>query len=203
MSSLRPDKTCKITLSLWPSQVGNVSAILNLQDNTAGSPQQVTITAMVIAPKGDADPSSLSFGSQPLNTTSTMPTVTLSNPGAGSLTISGIALGGPNPTDFLVQSTTCGSSLAQGPQLHDQRGVSAQGQRLALGNAEDHRQCSVEHPDHVLVGQGELGVCHVMDQSKGAAAVLSFSRGMRRTALPPAGGLQSSRDSTASRTQST
>lgn len=69
---------------------------------------------MVIAPNANADPTSLSFASQAMNTTSTEQTVTLSNPGVGSLTINGIALGGPNSTDFLVQSTTCGSSLAQG-----------------------------------------------------------------------------------------
>ena len=31
-SSLAAGKSCQITLSLWPSQVGSVSAILNLQD---------------------------------------------------------------------------------------------------------------------------------------------------------------------------
>jgi hypothetical protein len=114
MSALAPGKTCKITLSLWPSEVGNVSAVLTLQDSAAGSPQQVLITATVIAPKADADPPSLSFGSEALNATSTAQTVTLSNTGVGPLTISGLVLSGQNSTDFLVQSTTCGSSLAQG-----------------------------------------------------------------------------------------
>jgi uncharacterized repeat protein (TIGR02543 family) len=49
-SSLAAGKSCQITLSLWPSQTGPVSAILNLQDNATGSPQQVSVTATVTAP---------------------------------------------------------------------------------------------------------------------------------------------------------
>jgi uncharacterized repeat protein (TIGR02543 family) len=49
-SSLAAGKSCKITLSLWPSQTGPVSAILNLQDNATGSPQQVSVNATVTAP---------------------------------------------------------------------------------------------------------------------------------------------------------
>jgi len=49
-SSLAAGKSCQITLSLWPSQVGSVSAILNLQDNAPGSPQQISVSATVTAP---------------------------------------------------------------------------------------------------------------------------------------------------------
>ena len=49
-SSLAAGKSCKITLSLWPSQTGPVSAILSLQDNATGSPQQVSVNATVTAP---------------------------------------------------------------------------------------------------------------------------------------------------------
>jgi hypothetical protein len=49
-SSLAAGKSCKISLSLWPSQVGAVSAILNLQDNAVGSPQQISVTATVTSP---------------------------------------------------------------------------------------------------------------------------------------------------------
>jgi hypothetical protein len=49
-SSLAAGKSCKITLSLWPSKTGPVSAILSLQDNATGSPQQVSVNATVTAP---------------------------------------------------------------------------------------------------------------------------------------------------------
>jgi hypothetical protein len=48
--SLAAGKSCQITLSLWPSQVGSVSAILDLQDNAPGSPQQISVSATVVAP---------------------------------------------------------------------------------------------------------------------------------------------------------
>ncbi len=56
-------------------------------------------------------PSSLSFSSQLLGTVSTVKDVKLTNIGNGSLTISGIAIGGVNATDF-NQSNNCPSSLA-------------------------------------------------------------------------------------------
>lgn len=57
-------------------------------------------------------PAGLVFSAQSLGTTSQSQTVTLTN-GDSLLTISGIAVGGPNPTDF-DETTTCGTSLAPG-----------------------------------------------------------------------------------------
>jgi hypothetical protein len=69
-----------------------------------------TGTAIPIA---SLSPSSLAFGSQALSTTSSPQIVTLSNTGAGALTISSIALSGSNPGDFAA-TNNCGSSLAAG-----------------------------------------------------------------------------------------
>jgi hypothetical protein len=57
----------------------------------------------------------LNFGGQVLGTTSTAKTVTLTNVGATTVTISGIALAGTNAADF-AEANTCGSSLA--PNAH-------------------------------------------------------------------------------------
>jgi hypothetical protein len=56
-------------------------------------------------------PTSLSFGTQTENTTSTGQTITLQNTGTSSLTIDSITLGGSYPGQF-TKTTTCGSSLA-------------------------------------------------------------------------------------------
>ena len=101
MSPLAPGKTCNITLSLWPSNVGAVSAILTLKDDAAGSPQMVAITATVIAPKANVSPSSLGFGNQTVNTTSAAKVITLSNSGWG-FEHRGVAIIGENSADFLV-----------------------------------------------------------------------------------------------------
>jgi hypothetical protein len=54
-----------------------------------------------------ANPSSLSFGSQPKGTTSASQVVTLANATSNSLTGITITFIGSNPSDFAVQSTTC------------------------------------------------------------------------------------------------
>jgi hypothetical protein len=114
MTPLKPGKSCTITLSLWPSMVGLNSAVLTLTDTASGSPQKVGITATVIAPKGNVSPSSLSFGTETVGNETTAKTVTLSNPGIGALTISGVTITGPNSADFVVTGNTCGGSLAAG-----------------------------------------------------------------------------------------
>lgn len=58
-------------------------------------------------------PSTLTFASQTIGTSSAAQPVTLSNTGTASLSITGITIGGTNPGDF-SQTNNCGSSLAGG-----------------------------------------------------------------------------------------
>jgi hypothetical protein len=58
-----------------------------------------------------ATPASLSFGSQPLNTTSAPKLVTLLNDTSAAITISGATITGTNAADF-AQTTTCATTLA-------------------------------------------------------------------------------------------
>ena len=111
-SSIASGKSCNVKLSLWPSKTGLVTALLNFKDNAAGSPQQVQVTANVIAPKAKLSSSSLNFGSQMVNS-STAGSVMLSNPGLGSLTITSINVVGTNAADF-AESDNCGGSLLAG-----------------------------------------------------------------------------------------
>ena len=66
----------------------------------------VAINAPVAAPKVQLSPTSLTFASQLLHTTSAAQTVTLTNTGTATLSVAGIAASG----DF-KQSTTCGSAV--------------------------------------------------------------------------------------------
>ena len=66
------------------------------------------------APSGSAvslTPTSLSFGTQTVGTTSAAQSVTLTNTGGAALNISGISLSGTNAGDF-AQTNTCPASLA-------------------------------------------------------------------------------------------
>lgn len=56
-------------------------------------------------------PTSLSFASQTIETTSAAQSVTLSNTGTAAITINGITITGTNPSDF-AQANTCGTSVA-------------------------------------------------------------------------------------------
>ena len=58
-------------------------------------------------------PTSLAFGSQPIDVTSAAQTITLSNGSSAALSITGLTITGTNASDF-TQTNTCGSSLAAG-----------------------------------------------------------------------------------------
>jgi hypothetical protein len=68
-----------------------------------------TLTAAVVS----LSPTSLAFGNEPVDMTSTAQTVTLSNTGNAPLSITGLAFTGTNASDF-AQTNTCGSSVAAG-----------------------------------------------------------------------------------------
>jgi hypothetical protein len=79
---------------------------------TISTSDTLTITiANNPVPVAGVSPSSLTFSSQSLNTSSSAQTITLSNTGAAALTITGITIGGTNAGDF-SQTNTCGASVA-------------------------------------------------------------------------------------------
>jgi probable HAF family extracellular repeat protein len=81
-----------------------------------GGPQQVALSgavAVISGPIATLSPTSLAFWPEAIGTTSGAWPVTLKNTGTTNMTISRIAITGPNAGDF-VQSHTCGNSLAAG-----------------------------------------------------------------------------------------
>jgi probable HAF family extracellular repeat protein len=70
-------------------------------------------TALISAPSAILSPTSLTFSTQAIGTTSVAKTVTLKNTGTASLSINTITITGTNATNF-AQTHTCGSSLAAG-----------------------------------------------------------------------------------------
>jgi hypothetical protein len=90
------------------------TATLSIMDDAPGNPQTVTLTATVIDPVASFSPSSLSFGTQTAGTSVTK-TVTLTNPGATTLSITGMTVTGTGAAEFtLTPTSTCGSSLTAG-----------------------------------------------------------------------------------------
>ena len=115
-ATLDAGSTCSINVVFDPSATGALGATLSVADNATGSPQTVALTGTgtaAAAPVATLSPNPVPFGNQTTGTTSAASTVTLSNTGNASLTISSITIGGANPSDF-AKTTTCGSTLAAG-----------------------------------------------------------------------------------------
>jgi hypothetical protein len=101
--------SCAITVTFKPAQTGPRTASVTITDNAAGSPQTIGLsgTGLVSGPNATPSPTSLTFATQFVGTSSSAQPVTLTNYGKMALSIASIAVSG----DF-SQTNTCGSSLA-------------------------------------------------------------------------------------------
>jgi len=111
-SSLSPTAACKINVTFMPTATGTRSGAVTINDNAAGSPQTVTLTGTgtgSAATTLSLSPTSLSFGSQSVGTTSSTKRVTLYNTGSATLSIASIVATG----DF-SQTNNCGGSVSMG-----------------------------------------------------------------------------------------
>lgn len=110
-SSVAAGASCSISVTFTPSTGGTTTGTVSVVDNATGSPQTVSLTGTgLTAPAVTLSPTSLTFSSQPLHSTSAPQNVTLTNTGSATLTITSIAT---NSADFL-QSNNCGGSVAAG-----------------------------------------------------------------------------------------
>jgi hypothetical protein len=107
-SSLPAGASCTISVTFKPTQVGPRTASVTITDNAVGSPQSVALggTGLSSGPNATLSPTSVTFSTQLVGTSSSGQAVTLINYGEMTLSISSIIASG----DF-SQSHTCGSSL--------------------------------------------------------------------------------------------
>jgi sugar lactone lactonase YvrE len=111
-ASLVVNATCSISVSFAPALSGSRTATLNIFNNATNSPQLVGLTgAGSGGPLPVLSPSALSFGTQLISTASAGASVTLSNQGAGALSLYGISIAGANAADFNLMGSTCPGSL--------------------------------------------------------------------------------------------
>jgi hypothetical protein len=113
-ASLAANANCAINVTFKPTATGARSASVSIADNAAGSPQLVSLAgtgAAANTPTVTFAPTSLTFASQALNSTSAAQTITLTNTGTAALTITGVTVTGTNAGDF-AQTNTCPASLA-------------------------------------------------------------------------------------------
>ena len=108
--TLPPGRSCIISVVFFAGNIGSLSATLNVNDNAAGSPQQVSLSATVINPRASFSPASLNFGTVKVGHSLTK-NVTLTNTGTTALDITSVSTTGTDHSNY-VASSACPSSLA-------------------------------------------------------------------------------------------
>jgi hypothetical protein len=113
---------------------------VSISDNAAGSPQTLSLSGTGAAPAVSLTPTSLTFTSQYVDVSSAAQTLTLTNSGNGTLSITGVTLTGADAGDFTETADTCGSSVAAGANCTIEMTFtpSAAGQRTATLNIADN-----------------------------------------------------------------
>jgi uncharacterized repeat protein (TIGR01451 family) len=101
---------CTFHITFTPTATGVRNGTITFTDNATGSPQTVTLTGTGVAAVIGIAPTSLTFGSQAVGTTSAAQTVTVSNNGEFPLIFSSIVTSG----DF------AGATLAQCPSIGEE-----------------------------------------------------------------------------------
>lgn len=110
--SVAPSLSCTISVTFTPTATGTRTGSITITDDASDSPQIISLTGTGTAPSVSLSPTSLTFAKQLVGTTSKAKTVTLTNSGTASLTITSIASSG----DF-AQTSACPispSTLAAG-----------------------------------------------------------------------------------------
>src|SRR6204780_1320384 len=103
---------CVFQISFKPTAAGTRTGAITFTDNASGSPQTVTLTGTGTpgAATVTVTPSSLTFGSQALATTSAPLSVTVTNNSTAAVSFSGFTITGANAGDFAGQAAGSGAA---------------------------------------------------------------------------------------------
>ena len=108
-TTLAVGNSCGISVTFKPTASGTRTGVLSVSDSAVPATQTVSLTGTGGGPAVSLSPTSLTFASQAVGTSSSPQSVTLTNTGRANLTVSGVSTSG----DF-SQTNTCGSSVAAG-----------------------------------------------------------------------------------------
>ncbi|MDX6534153.1 MAG: hypothetical protein QOF68_1897, partial [Gaiellales bacterium] len=115
-TTLAAGASCTFTVTFRPNALATRSATLRVTSNAGSSPDSVALSGTGVAtatPGLTITPASVGFGDQPLNTTSGVHELTLTNTGNAVLTFTA-SIVGTNPANFARAGGTCVSPLAAG-----------------------------------------------------------------------------------------
>ena len=108
-TTLTQGASCTVSMGFTPLAAGVRQANLVFTDTAAGSPQTVPImgTAQTVTLSISIAPSSASFGTQNISTTSAATYFAVSNTGTAAVTVSSYSFTGTNAADFAISSSSC------------------------------------------------------------------------------------------------
>ncbi|MGD0801205.1 MAG: choice-of-anchor D domain-containing protein [Terracidiphilus sp.] len=110
-STLAVSASCAVTVTFTPAAAGALTAAISFVDNAANSPQTAALSGTGSTPAISISPTSLAFPTTNVGASSATKSVTVTNSGSVTLTISGVTITGANTTSF-KGSNGCGGTLA-------------------------------------------------------------------------------------------
>jgi hypothetical protein len=109
-STLNAGANCSITVAFQPTAIDAKIAALTITDNAVNSPQSIALTGTGTGPVAVLNATSMAFGNEAVNSTSSAHTVILTNEGNTPLALASIAINGTGTASF-AKTSTCGSTL--------------------------------------------------------------------------------------------
>ncbi len=116
-TGVAPNSSCTFSVAFTPQGVGARSATLAVASSSPDSPATLGVagTGVAVVAAGSVGPSAFTFSQTTVGATSAATTVTLTSTGTGPLSVTGVAVGGQQPLDFVVTVDGCtGAMLAPG-----------------------------------------------------------------------------------------
>jgi len=107
-SNVSVGASCTLSVTFTPLAPGTPSAKLSVVDNASGSPQVVTLSGTATAMS--LSPGSLNFGTVKVGKSSNARTVTMTNVGSSTVSITSVSITGADPGDF-SQTNNCGTKV--------------------------------------------------------------------------------------------
>jgi len=108
-ASLTPGSSCQINVTFTPSTTGLRTASLSVAGNAPNSPQTTALSGIGVLPAVSLSPTSLTFADQLVGAASASKPVTLTDTGAGALSIASIVASGA-----FSETNNCGPLVGQG-----------------------------------------------------------------------------------------
>jgi len=105
--------SCNIRITFTPTATGVRTGTIVITDSAPGSPRTITLTGTGVAAAAPAvtlAPTSLTFASQSVGTSSAAQNINLTNSGEANLTVTGITITGADPGDY-SQTNNCPANL--------------------------------------------------------------------------------------------